>query len=520
MSRVTTDAKRSVPVASRHVSLPGIATRRRLPMRSRWVEGAAAERIIEVLQGMAVSILCIKSWTSAGTGEPFRADSCNRLDQNGLFFSESPSQSGDMDTRYTQPLYTWLLGIRLHGCQSQARHLHVETLSGKSQKASGLGDIETGLLERRRDDGPLDLLHVLGEGATVRYPAARLRGSRGAGRPLRREIGLAILRLDGAARRGHGDGALDLVEQLPHVARPVIAGEHVERRRAQRHFGLREAVARLPQEEGAEVGNLLAPRAQRRHLEADDAEAIVEILAELALGHPLLKIGVGGGQHADVHGQRPRLANRQNLSLFEEAQQLRLHVERHVTDLVEEQRAADRRSDEAWLIGHGAGEAAAPVPEQLAAGEVARHRRAVEREERGGASRRSRVDRARDEVLARAALAGDEHRQRLPLHALNLIGHAGHGGAGADESRQQRLERALAPLLLAGLGRPFAEAAQLEALAGHGGQQAELTSLRFGGLGLAGCNTEARPVRRLVERCNQERGAVALRGPVGRRSGQ
>src|SRR6185436_16649566 len=57
MSRVTTDVKRRVPVASRQVSRPGIATRRRLPMRSRWVEGAAAERFIEVLQGCGHHLL-------------------------------------------------------------------------------------------------------------------------------------------------------------------------------------------------------------------------------------------------------------------------------------------------------------------------------------------------------------------------------------------------------------------------------------------------------------------------------
>ena len=50
------------------------------------------------------------------------------------------------------------------------------------------------------------------------------------------------------------------------------------------------------------------------------------------------------------------------------------------------------------------------------------------------------MDRAGDEILAGAALAGNQHRQVAALQALNLFGHALHGGAGADESREQRLE--------------------------------------------------------------------------------
>ena len=90
-----------------------------------------------------------------------------------------------------------------------------------------------------------------------------------------------------------------------------------------------------------------------------------------------------------------------------------------------------------------AGEAAAAMAEQLAVGELARRGRAVVGQERGGAARRADVDGARDQLLAGAALAGDQHRQVVALQPLNLIDDARHRGAGAEESRQQRLERAL-----------------------------------------------------------------------------
>ena len=66
--------------------------------------------------------------------------------------------------------------------------------------------------------------------------------------------------------------------------------------------------------------------------------------------------------HAHVHALRPGFADRHDLALLEEPQQLRLHVERQVADLVEEQRAAGGGADEPELIGHRAGEAAAPWP--------------------------------------------------------------------------------------------------------------------------------------------------------------
>ena len=90
--------------------------------------------------------------------------------------------------------------------------------------------------------------------------------------------------------------------------------------------------------------DLLAPLAQRRDVDADHAEAVVQVLAELAFGDALFEVGVGGGDHAHVDALRPRLADRHDLALLEEAQQLRLHVERQVADFVEEQRAARRRA--------------------------------------------------------------------------------------------------------------------------------------------------------------------------------
>ena len=94
------------------------------------------------------------------------------------------------------------------------------------------------------------------------------------------------------------------------------------------------------------------------------------------------------------------------------------------------------------LIGDGAGEAAAAMAEQLAVGQVAVGRRAVVGQEHRGASVRSDMNRARDQLFAGSALAGDQHGQVVALQPLDLIDDTIHRGTGADESGQERFERA------------------------------------------------------------------------------
>ena len=172
--------------------------------------------------------------------------------------------------------------------------------------------------------------------------------------------------------------------------------------------------------------DLLTPFPQRRHVDPDDAQAVEQVLAELPFRDPLLEVGVGRGDDPDVDFLRAGLADRQHLALLEESQQLRLDVERQVADFVEEQRAADGGPQHARLIGHRAGETAAAMAEQLAVGQLARGARAVVGQEHAAVPERSGVNRPRHEVLAGAALAGDQHGQVVALQALNLVGDPLH----------------------------------------------------------------------------------------------
>ena len=113
-----------------------------------------------------------------------------------------------------------------------------------------------------------------------------------------------------------------------------------------------------------QIGNVVAPVAQRRHEDREDVEPIEQVLAELAVLDLLQKVAVGGRDQPDVDPDGRAAADRIDLAILHGAQQLDLHVERQVADLVEEQRAAMRLDELAGVLLGGAGEGALLVAEQ------------------------------------------------------------------------------------------------------------------------------------------------------------
>ena len=80
----------------------------------------------------------------------------------------------------------------------------------------------------------------------------------------------------------------------------------------------------------------------------------------------VLEVPVGRRDDAHVDPLRARAADALELLLLEDAQQLRLQLERDVADLVEEERAAVRQLEAPDPLRDGAGERAALVAEELA----------------------------------------------------------------------------------------------------------------------------------------------------------
>ena len=139
-----------------------------------------------------------------------------------------------------------------------------------------------------------------------------------------------------------------------------------------------------------EQRNVLAPLAQRRHLDAQHVEPVEEVLAEAAGADLGLEFARGRGDHAHVDAARLRFAERAHFLLLEDAQQLDLERQRQLADLVEEERAAVGLDEEAAPRAVGAGEGALGVPEELALEQRLGNRAAVHRDEGLAAARRLR----------------------------------------------------------------------------------------------------------------------------------
>ena len=173
-------------------------------------------------------------------------------------------------------------------------------------------------------------------------------------------------------------------------------------------------------------------RAQRRDVNADDVDAVEEVLAESALGHLGVEVAVRGGDEARVEGDLLVSADRAYRPLLENAQQLRLHPHRHLADLVEEERPPVGLQEQPLARLPRVRERPLRVAEQLALEEVLRHRRAVDGDERPLRVPAPRVDRLRDELLARPALAGDEDRRLSLRDAGDEVVHFLHRSARAE----------------------------------------------------------------------------------------
>ena len=131
-------------------------------------------------------------------------------------------------------------------------------------------------------------------------------------------------------------------------------------------FGSTPSIARAGGEEvPRQQRDVLGALAQARQAQADDVEAVIEVLAERALAHALLEVLVGGGDHphVDLHLLVP--ADAIEGAVRQHAQQPGLQLRRHVADLVEEQGAALGLLEAAAPLLLGAGKRAALVAEQL-----------------------------------------------------------------------------------------------------------------------------------------------------------
>ena len=137
---------------------------------------------------------------------------------------------------------------------------------------------------------------------------------------------------------GEREEARHRVLELAHVARPVVRLERLDERRLDVDLAHAVAIGVRAHERVHERLDVLRALAERRHADGHHVEAIEEVLAEapgLRLGGEIA-VRRDDEAHVDVLGAA---ADRLHLARLDGAQDLRLHRERELADLVDEERA-------------------------------------------------------------------------------------------------------------------------------------------------------------------------------------
>ena len=118
----------------------------------------------------------------------------------------------------------------------------------------------------------------------------------------------------------------------------------------------------VPQQKG-NIGGVFA---DWRHAKLNHIQAVIEVLAELALGDLRRRSRlVAVINRTFARCTRPIGADRLNISRFGEPQQHRLHPKTHLAEFVQKQRATFGLVNQSGLVTVRAGEAAAYMAEQL-----------------------------------------------------------------------------------------------------------------------------------------------------------
>ena len=164
------------------------------------------------------------------------------------------------------------------------------------------------------------------------------------------------------------------------------------------------------EEMAGELGNILGALAQRRHRNRKHVQAVEQVLAEASGLHVGDQVAVGGGDdaHVDLDGLRPPTGSTSPSCSARSSLTCAASGNSPTSSRNSVPPSASTNLP-VCLLG-GAGEGALLVAEQDRLDQVLGHGAAIDRDERLGAARALAVDGARDQLLADAGFALDQHR--------------------------------------------------------------------------------------------------------------
>src|SRR5579864_3919545 len=158
-----------------------------------------------------------------------------------------------------------------------------------------------------------------------------------------------------------------------------------------------------------EQRDIFPPVAQRWQFNVKNVEPVEQVRTEGALVNHLLEILVGGGYATEIHLDNLVPAHSCNLTLLQDSQQIGLRLQADIADFVQKNCAALSNFELPLLAVLRAGEGAFFVTEKFAFEQRFRQGAAMDHDQRMKASNAGSMNRADDQLLSGATLAGDQH---------------------------------------------------------------------------------------------------------------
>src|SRR5208283_1756620 len=200
------------------------------------------------------------------------------------------------------------------------------------------------------------------------------------------------------------------VLQFADVPRPRVQAQGTQRigRKGQTGLGVFDAIA--AQEGFCDHDNVVPPLPQRGHLDDDNGQAKVQVLAEFPAGGGFLQVPVRGRDDASVALNLLPAPYSLEAFFLKKAQKLHLDRRWQFADLIEEERAPRGGLDMPFAQRVSTRERAFLVAEEFALEQVLRDRVAVDGDERAALLRAQPVESLRHHFFAGAAFSQNQHR--------------------------------------------------------------------------------------------------------------
>ena len=219
------------------------------------------------------------------------------------------------------------------------------------------------------------------------------------------------------------NNTLDQVLQFPDIPVPVQRQQKFLRLRRQPHTAfLPDTVGYFLDKISGKRNDVIPALAQRGQIDLHGTDPIEQIRAELFLFDHGPDIGIRCSDNLHIHIDHPRASQTHQLLLLHHAEELCLEIQRHLPDLVQEDRSSGSQLKLSDIpVFARSGKCSAVISEQLTLNQVFRHRAAVDCD-KGLIPAAARVmNRLRQNIFSRAAFPKDQDIAVRPRHLLCTV---------------------------------------------------------------------------------------------------